>query len=1266
MSKIKNKAIKNKLANLIFATRKDICIKTRINNTTFDISRMFTVEELNDFFTKKTNKLELSLAFSKQALTDELNVFTSAKSFLDYLDDNEIFIAKTRRENLLRNFDKHKEATIEFIVNKTDNQKRKLELIIKQNKMIVRNTGIHSLYLGCYFLTGTTKNEIQVNAPLLLQPVEATIERDNLIIKTMGRDKFVVNEKLLALFKKEYDWNINIIDFIKQVKQDGDLSALIKELKNIIKFTSGLDITTLPTTPFISNSEELIEKEFNVHKSFVLGIFEPTGGSLKNDLEKLVELDVDPFVNKQTYSKTKFITEEVDNKPLLSIDGKLNIYQKYAIRSALKQNTLIYGPPGTGKSEVVANIIVNTLLNRKSTLVVAEKRAALDVLMERLQGLVNFTLFIDNFKTKAEFYEKIVWISDQLDNMYFDKEDVNLSYKVKNNAINSSHDKLKKYFSDLSYLVATKDSKGTSFAQYLELSKIVNPKLLQFVRENNTLSYIEKMMMKYSIHDVDLLIHQMSEYRNFLHFNKLNPLVDEKDLKEHKLLLTKFQIQYNTINYLNTSEDDINALVNTLVQFLKTSGLDKNKKFINKLYEDPSLLINQKYCLDKLKNNFTEIYSDDLLHYFIKHHKRVSGFISKLSKSSFLTKDKLLLNFFKVSGFFKLVDKEEFVEKVDLYINFLKTFSLIPDNEEEYLLDLNNFNNLKALEQNIVLIYLYPWLKHTYVKALGDKNLTFFSNQDLLEFNPVSNINSIEYANIAKMINFENEVINNNALINLEINQLVNDYYAALDNSNRNLSDILVKQYLQILKQTLLELDDTTRNRIQEVFAIARRNSRTNIPINELITNYYSELKILFPIWISFPELIAQTLPLKEDIFDYGIFDESSQIFMEHAYPIVYRCKINIVAGDDKQLRPTSFFLNRINDSMQEYAYNDNDQVESLLDRAKVALWPEYHLRNHYRSIHRDLIQFSNDFIYDHNLHFVTKNGTPNNVFEVLNVDGACVDGINDTEASAIFELLKQNIDRYEKIIVVCFGSKQSNYIEQIIQNNSVKEQAIYAKYLNGDLVVSNLENSQGNEADLVILSVTYGKGEMNNFRNTFGPLLADGGSNRLNVAITRARTKMIVVKSFLVDEMTYNQSNPNAKVLREFINYCDSIDMLQQQHKLIRTNNSVTSLIHDDLQHIINDQMEGRKDLYVVKNYDIGSKVLDFAFLDKKTNQTRFAIMINKLQHDSDVVSLFETMDNYKFLIDRGYKVYLLDEHYWLKNRNNVAERLVNYLKTL
>lgn len=130
----------------------------------------------------------------------------------------------------------------------------------------------------------------------------------------------------------------------------------------------------------------------------------------------------------------------------------------------------------------------------------------------------------------------------------------------------------------------------------------------------------------------------------------------------------------------------------------------------------------------------------------------------------------------------------------------------------------------------------------------------------------------------------------------------------------------------------------------------------------------------------------------------------------------------------------------------------------------------------------------------NHNLHFVTKNGVKNNALEIINVEGVNVDGINEVEANAVFELLKENIDKYSKIIVVTFGTKQSSYIEQLIQKNSVEYANINDKYNDGSLIISNLENAQGNEADLVILSVTYGKGQFNNFKGNFGPLLLDGG----------------------------------------------------------------------------------------------------------------------------------------------------------------------------
>lgn len=92
---------------------------------------------------------------------------------------------------------------------------------------------------------------------------------------------------------------------------------------------------------------------------------------------------------------------------LVQINRPLNIYQKYAIHSALVKNTLIYGPPGTGKSQVIANIIANVIVNHKTCLIVSEKKAALDVLKDRLNKISGLSLFLYDIDNKEKFYTHI-------------------------------------------------------------------------------------------------------------------------------------------------------------------------------------------------------------------------------------------------------------------------------------------------------------------------------------------------------------------------------------------------------------------------------------------------------------------------------------------------------------------------------------------------------------------------------------------------------------------------------------------------------------------------------------------------------------------------------------------------------------------------------------------------------------------------------------------------------------------------------------------
>jgi superfamily I DNA and/or RNA helicase len=198
-------------------------------------------------------------------------------------------------------------------------------------------------------------------------------------------------------------------------------------------------------------------------------------------------------------------------------------------------------------------------------------------------------------------------------------------------------------------------------------------------------------------------------------------------------------------------------------------------------------------------------------------------------------------------------------------------------------------------------------------------------------------------------------------------------------------------------------------------------------------------------------------------------------------------------------------------------------------------------LNNHYRSISQDLIEFSNQHIYDNNLNVATSNQSfTSKPFQVIDVDGFFVNRVNKEEADKVLELIAENLHEYKKILVITFNESQTGLITGKILSSKNKEMIL--KMRESKLIITNLENVQGNEGDLVILSVAYGRSStVTKMRNSFGPLNMDGGKNRLNVAVTRSKNKMIVVKSFTGEDMNVSPTNLNAQCFKEFIVHCDN-----------------------------------------------------------------------------------------------------------------------------
>lgn len=314
----------------------------------------------------------------------------------------------------------------------------------------------------------------------------------------------------------------------------------------------------------------------------------------------------------------------------------------------------------------------------------------------------------------------------------------------------------------------------------------------------------------------------------------------------------------------------------------------------------------------------------------------------------------------------------------------------------------------------------------------------------------------------------------------------------------------------------------------------------------------------LKPCWLMSPLSISQMLPLQKGLFDVIIFDEASQVRVEDAIPSIYRASTMIVVGDNKQMPPTSFFGTA--------AVDDDDEDEpispSVLDLA-MQVYPSVLLEWHYRSKSEALIAFSNRAFYGGKLiappnPSVLNAGGALNYVEVNDAYFTSKDG-NPVEAEAVLShliaLLEKNPDRSYGIIAM--GVSQANTIEDLLmlkmQNDpkvrTLIENAMAFKDGDADagLFIKNLENVQGDERDVILMSVGYSAAsEGKKMRMAFGPLSMSGGGRRLNVAITRAKSQMHVFSSFSpseipTDEETFTR-NPELVVFGRYLKYAHAV----------------------------------------------------------------------------------------------------------------------------
>jgi superfamily I DNA and/or RNA helicase len=306
-------------------------------------------------------------------------------------------------------------------------------------------------------------------------------------------------------------------------------------------------------------------------------------------------------------------------------------------------------------------------------------------------------------------------------------------------------------------------------------------------------------------------------------------------------------------------------------------------------------------------------------------------------------------------------------------------------------------------------------------------------------------------------------------------------------------------------------------------------------PIKKLMENFEEEIFRLIPCWMASPETVSALFPLKKQ-FDLVVFDESSQCFSERGLPALLRGKQLVVAGDNQQLQPYDLYQVRMDTGEEGIEF----ETESLLDLT-AKYFKNYSLESHYRSKSLPLIQFSNRNFYQDSLSMLPDRDLLNkdiNPLTWIKVEGQWDKQTNFIEAEAAINQLKSILflSPHAEIGVITFNYYQMELIQDLIMMEPDLAMV-------GNIQVKNIESVQGDEYDIVLFSVGYARNLQDKFTANFGLLARIGGENRLNVAISRAREKIILITSLSYLDFNENQvKNAGVKLLRDYLKYVEEV----------------------------------------------------------------------------------------------------------------------------
>ena len=380
---------------------------------------------------------------------------------------------------------------------------------------------------------------------------------------------------------------------------------------------------------------------------------------------------------------------------------------------------------------------------------------------------------------------------------------------------------------------------------------------------------------------------------------------------------------------------------------------------------------------------------------------------------------------------------------------------------------------------------------------------------------------------------------------------------------------------------------------------------RRHKPIRQLLKETGTAVQAIKPVFMMSPISVAQYLEPGGITFDLLLVDEASQVSPVDALGAMARARQVVVVGDSKQLPPTRFFSKMLDD---DSAPDDDDSafnaanLESILGLCVSRGLPQRMLRWHYRSRHHSLIAVSNREFYGNHLFVVPSPTTMTDInglhFRFVK-DGVFDRGETRTNRVEAREIARAVIDHARKapgksLGVGAFSVTQRDAIRDELELLLRQETGLDEVFASGrpePFFIKNLENIQGDERDVIFISVGYVRDASGYMAMNFGPLSIEGGERRLNVLITRARERCEVFSSITADDIDLQGARSRgAAVFKTFLRFA-ATGILDDPHPTGRDFDS-------DFERQVAEALEGLGHL-VHRQVGTSGFIIDLAVVD-------------------------------------------------------------------